>query len=209
LTENLSKTFLLTAIAACGVLIIVFSFLPWVNFESGPQLLKNPLERTISFSLSGTEISRLQGASLGRVGDDCTCKVDFGDGYITAVLGAVVAAAASAAILLRSRGRFLTIPTILASLVTFGMAGYNATGLWKGVTFAGGDLTRVTVNLDGDVRIELFTLTLLAVLAAVLAAVALAIDTRDAQALAAEEMEAEEEALEGEEGTAGEVSGWA
>ncbi|MFQ5471603.1 MAG: hypothetical protein ACE5FA_01790, partial [Dehalococcoidia bacterium] len=160
MAENLSKTFLLTAIAACGVLIVAFSFLPWVNFDSGPLLLEDSLERSISFSLSGTEISRLQGGSLGRVGDGCTCKVDFGDGYITAIFGAVVAVAASAAILLRSRGRFLTIPAILASLVAFGMAGYNATGIWEGVGLS--NITRgSSVNLDGDVRLELFTLTLL------------------------------------------------
>jgi hypothetical protein len=209
LADNLSKTFLLIAIAMCGAIIVVLSFMNWVDFAADdPFVLGTPLE-DLSFTLDGTDVSRIQGAielpEARLQGENaCTCRAGFGDGYITAIFGAIVVALASVAILLQSRIRVLTVAAILASLVAFGIAGYNATGVWEGVGGTSGE--GAFLNLDGDVRIELFTLTALAALAAVLGAAVIAIDTRDAQALAAADLEAEE-ALEGEEGAAEEVSG--
>ena len=211
LAANLSKTFLLIAIATCGAFIIVLSFMNWVDFAVDDHfVVGTPLE-DLSFTLDGSNVSRIQGAvDLANASDQgenaCTCRAGFGDGYVTAIFGAIVVGLASASILLRSPVRVLTMAAILASLVAFGVAGYNATGLWEGVGSTSGD--GVFLSLEGEVRLELFALTALAALGAVLGAVVMAIDTRDTRALAAAEMEAEE-GLEGQEGATEEVSGWA
>jgi len=211
LAENLSKTFLLIAIATCGAFIIILSFMNWVDFDADDPFARGTPLENLSFTLDGGDVSRIQGgieiSEASEQGENaCTCRAGFGDGYITAIFGAIVVVLASAAILIRSRVRVLTIGAILASLVVFGVAGYNATGIWEGVGSTSGD--GVFLNLDGDVRIELFTLTTLAALSAVLGAAVVAIDTREAQALAAAEMEAEE-APDNESGMTDEVSGWA
>ncbi len=205
MAENRSQTFLLIAIVICGGFMIVLSFMNWVEFdEDDPFHADTPLAG-LSFVLDGNDVSRLQGAielrdARGQGENACTCRADFGDGYLTAILGAIAMATASGAVLIRSRAGTFVVVAILASFATVAIAGYNATGIWEGVGAASGD--GAFLNLDGDVTFELFALTALAALSAVLGAVVLMVVARDGQAQTAATLEAEEREL-------GEADGWA
>ena len=185
--------------------MIVLSFMSWVEFtEDDPFVAGTPLAG-LSFSVDGPELSRIQGATdhsgAREQGDNAsTCRTGFGDGYLTAILGLVVLAAASGAVLVRSRRATFVIVVVLASLAAVVIGGYNATGIWEGVGAASGD--GAFLNLDGDVTFELFTLTALAALGAVLGAVVLMTAARDALEQAVEEIEAESAEIE-------EANGWA
>lgn len=200
---NRSQTILLIAIAMCGGFIIVLSLMNWVEFqEDDPSVFDTPLAG-FSFTLGGPELSRIQGAielpDAREQGDNaCTCRAGFGDGYITAALGAILLATASAAVLIRSRPAAFAVVAVLASLAAVAIGGYNATGIWEGVGARSGD--GAFLNMTGDVTFELFTLTAVAALGAVLGAVVLMTAARDALE------RAEEEAEEGELEEAG---GWA
>jgi hypothetical protein len=185
--------------AVVGILIIVLSFAPWVEFTPDPEALFEGT--TFSFSLDGTELSRLRGPDYQQPADisgqeefPCSCRSGFGDGYIVALMGLLIVAAAVAGIFLRGRERMAATVVIVAALIAFAVAGYNATGIWQGA--GARSLDDPFVLLDGDVRAELIALTVLSGVAAVMGAVVWSLlprgenDYVDDEELAAEDAEA-------------------
>jgi hypothetical protein len=158
--------------ALAGLLMIALSFANWVDFE--PETDTQEDGPNFSFSLDGTDLSRVRGPDyeqpadiLGQTEYPCSCRVGFGDGYLLMGLGGVIAAAAVVGAAVRLAMRPAAGSIVIASLLAFAIAGYNATGLWEGV--GARTLEDTFVNLDGDVRLELVVLTAIAALPAVLA----------------------------------------
>jgi hypothetical protein len=157
-------------LVACGLLIIPLSFLPWVEFE-GEDLVDGG---TFSFGVAGTELSRLRGPDYYQPADIadqetdvCTCRTDLGDGYFTAILGAIVVLAAAVSFFLGQQGRRAAwAVAIAAGLGAFGIAGYNAAGEWQAIGAANQD--DPFVEMSGTVLPALYILTLAAAAAAVL-----------------------------------------
>lgn len=160
-------------LVACGVIVIALSFLSWVEFK-GEDLVD---DGTFSFGVPGTELSRLRGPDYYQPSDIadqeievCTCRTDFGDGYFTAILGAIVAVAAGASLALGPQGRRATWAlAIAAGLGAFGIAGYNAAGEWQAIGAATQD--DPFVEMSGTVLPTLYILTVAAATAAVLGGV--------------------------------------
>lgn len=192
-SQRLRSTILI-AIAACALVIVAFSFLHWVDFgRADADLFEGGLPP--SFSLDGTEISRIQGANSIESATDatvngCTCRAGFGDGYYVAILGTIVLVMAAAALLTAIDLRLLMAVAIIASLAAFTIAGYNAIADWQGV----GRATQMQPlqNLDGEVRAELYLLVAAAGLAAVLGGAVLATAARPAPEYEPDEDETDE-----------------
>lgn len=184
MTAELARTLLLIGLSTCAAFVVVLSFFPWVDFapEVNPTLIPAPAAETI-FSLDGTELSRIRGAmtieeTADQESDACSCRNDFGDGYIVAVLGIVAFAGAAGSLYLRSGARSLVLVATGAAVAAFAIAGYNGIAVWEGV---GRSIqAEQLMNLDGSVRAELYALTALAGLAAVLGGAVLATTVRPA-----------------------------
>lgn len=183
MTAELARTLLLIGLATCGAVVILLSFMPWVEFTPEenadiPELREDPI-----FSLDGTELSRIRGpVTFDETADQdapaCSCRSDFGDGYLVAILGGVTIAAAGLALFVRGAARSVVLVAMLASVGAFSIAGYNAIAIWEGVGRA--DLSDQFTNLDGDVMPALYALTALAALGAVLGGAVLATLARPA-----------------------------
>lgn len=172
-----ARQMLLLGIAACAVFLIVLSFLPWVEFITAPVEpgILGDLRPQISFSLDGTELSRLRGTDydqpadiLGQETNPCTCRVSFGDGYVVAAFGLALLGVAGAGLFLPLATRFVAVLAMAISLVALLVSGYNATGDWMGV--GARTLDDTFVNLDGTVQPALWALVAVSALAAVLGA---------------------------------------
>lgn len=173
------------------MVMIAFSFLHWVDFGRSDASLFETVPPP-AFSLDGTETSRIQGANSVESATDaavngCTCRAGFGDGYYVAILGGIVLLAAAAVVFTRIDVRVLMGVAIVAGLAAFTIAGYNAIADWQGVGRA--TQSQPLQNLDGSVRAELYLLTAVSGLAAVLGAGLLATMAREP------EFEEEEEDL--------------
>jgi hypothetical protein len=204
--------YVLLAIAACAVLIAVLSFLPWVEFSYEPSGLDNNLP-SFSFTLDGTEVSRLRGPDydqpadiVGQETNPCTCRVDAGDGYITAGLGLILLAVAGAGLFLPAVSkRLVAILTIAAALLAFVVAGYNALGDWEGVGAPSFDAE--FANLDGTVQPALWALVAVSIVAAVLGAVMWSLER--AAEREEDDFEYDEETSEPEKALTERAEGWA
>jgi hypothetical protein len=159
------RTVLLLAIAACGLLIAALSFAPWVAFEStigGPD--------AVSFDLSGTETSRLRDVetlernTIQPEDGWCSCRVEIGDGYLTAAMGVLLVAAAGLA-LATGRDQLATAPGVVLAMIAFAGAGFNAAGEWHALIWTSESFTE---EVGGSATVWLW------LLAAVAAAGALA-----------------------------------
>jgi hypothetical protein len=177
--------------------MIALSFLPWVSFE-GDDLVN---DGTFSFGVSGTELSRLRGPDYYQPADIadqqtdvCTCRTDFGDGYLTAALGAVVAIAAVVGLVLSARRRVASLVAIGASLGAFIVAGYNAAGEWQAIGAAAQD--DPFVEMTGSVEPALIALTGIAAISAVLGSILLWMELQQADIEYEEDDEQTEETLE-------------
>lgn len=182
MTAELARTLLLIGLATCGAVVILLSFMPWVEFTPEPFTIAGSSDGA-SFSLNGTEVSRIQGAvtiqeALDQTAEACSCKRSLGDGYLVAILGGVTIAAAGLALFVRGAARSVVLVAMLASVGAFSIAGYNAIAIWEGVGRA--DLSDQFTNLDGDVMPALYALTALAALGAVLGGAVLATLARPA-----------------------------
>jgi hypothetical protein len=89
--------------------------------------------------------------------------------YLVAGFSGGVVAASLAGLVLRAGARLFAALAVVASLLAFAIAGYNATGYWEGV--GARTLEDTFVNLDGDVRLELIALTIVAAVPAILGAI--------------------------------------
>jgi hypothetical protein len=182
LTAELARTLLLIGLATCAAFVVMLSFFPWVDFapEVNPTVSPPQTAETI-FSLNGTELSRIRGAmtideTADQESDACSCRSDLGDGYIVAILGLVAFVGACAALYIRSGARSLVFVATLAIIGAFTIAGYNAIAVWEGVGRSFD--TEHLMNLDGSVRTELYVLTAIAGLAAILGGAVLATTMR-------------------------------
>jgi hypothetical protein len=182
LTAELARTLLLIGLATCAAFVVMLSFFPWVDFapEVNPTVSPPQTAETI-FSLNGTELSRIRGAmtideTADQESDACSCRSDLGDGYIVAILGLVAFVGACAALYIRSGARSLVLVATLAIIGAFTIAGYNAIAVWEGVGRSFD--TEHLMNLDGSVRTELYVLTAIAGLAAILGGAVLATTMR-------------------------------
>jgi hypothetical protein len=182
LTAELARTLLLIGLATCAAFVVMLSFFPWVDFapEVNPTVSPPQTAETI-FSLNGTELSRIRGAmtideTAEQESDACSCRSDLGDGYIVAILGLVAFVGACAALYIRSGARSLVLVATLAIIGAFTIAGYNAIAVWEGVGRSFD--TEHLMNLDGSVRTELYVLTAIAGLAAILGGAVLATTMR-------------------------------
>jgi hypothetical protein len=175
-----TRTLLLAGIAVCGLLIVALSFLPWVRFTSVPLEASNviAIEGQIpddtSITISGAETSRLRDLEvigLNTVKEEdgwCSCRVGFGDGFITAAMGLVLVAAAGLA-LLAGRDRPAAALSAGASLSAMILAGLNAIADWQALAWT---QQRHLEAVDGTVQPALIALVAAGAAGAVLAAAA-------------------------------------
>jgi hypothetical protein len=166
-----ARELLLMSVAACGLLIVVLSFLPWVKFSS--LTFESSSTEGLSFTISGTETSRLRDLEvidIDTVQEEhewCSCRVDTGDGYVTAALGGLLALAAAAALATR-RDRAAMPVAVIAALCTLFLAGYDALGKWQAFVWTDLGLTEA---VDGSPTWQLWTIMAASAVAAVLARV--------------------------------------
>jgi hypothetical protein len=165
-----SRTALIALLAICGVLIVVLSFLPWLSFSSiDTDSLEPQIFPDTSIDIAGTETSRLRDIetierdTIQEVDEWCSCRVDFGDGYVTAIFGLVITAAAGLAWFAGRTGPAASIATV-ASAITLAIAAYNAFGEWNAFAWTE---ERHTEALEGTVTPFLWLLVASAALAMV------------------------------------------
>lgn len=204
MTAELTRTLLLIGLATCAAFVAILAFFPWVDFTPDP--LSDPLAPAgRPFSLTGTELSRIRGAvtieeASNQMGEACSCKNEFGDGYLVAIVGAIAFAGASAALYFRAGARTLVLVSMVAALGAFAVGGYNAIAIWEGV---GRSHREAAIsNLDGTVRLELYALTAVAAVAAILGGAVLATTIGPAP-------DEDEYAWDDESPEMEEMSGWA
>jgi hypothetical protein len=166
---------LFAAIGVGGLLIVALSFLPWVRFTSIP-LDDSSLSQTpdTSVTISGAETSRLRDLEvigLNTVKEEdgwCSCRVGFGDGYVTAAMGLVLVAAAGLAFL-AGRERPAASVSAAGSLAALLIAGFNAIADWQALAWT--ELRHLEA-VQGTVQPALIALVVAGAAGAVLAATA-------------------------------------
>jgi hypothetical protein len=197
---------LIAGIAVCGVLVTMFSFAPWLRFHSISDALTTPGAAQASVRVRGTHISRLRDKeSLARtdvqsVDGWCSCRVTIGDGYLTAVLGVLLIAAAAAAYV-GGRDRPAAMVGVAASLGALGVAGFNGIASWQAYVWT--DLQALEIT-DGTVQVWLSLLVAAAAASAVLSGLLWGAGAEEVheEILAEEEEEwDEEDGYEGPSGT--------
>jgi hypothetical protein len=159
---------LYAGLAVCGLLIALLSFLPWLHFNS--LTIEGDTSPKASVSLSGTHTSRWR--DLENIGRDdvqdvdgwCSCHVGAGDGYLTALLGLVIAVTAAGGWYL-GQDRAAAMAGILASIGVLALAGFDAVSGWHAYIWTSAQQLEFT---NGSLQPAL----ILAVVAAALAAVA-------------------------------------
>ena len=166
-------TRLYAGLAVCGLLVIVLSFLPWVQFHSGT--FEGDTGEKVTLTLSGTHTSRWR--DLDRIGRNdakeedgwCSCYVSAGDGFLTAGLGAMLVAIAAFG-WRTELDRPASIAGGIVSLGVLGLAGFDAIADWQAIIYT--NLQRLEA-VDGSVKPALIALIGAAAVAAVLSGFAL------------------------------------
>ncbi len=166
-----SRAVAIALLAACGALMMLLSFLPWISFSSfESDFLDGDFLPDTSISITGTETSRLRDIetierdTIKEVDQWCSCRVSFGDGYLVAALGFAVMGTAALAFLSGRSGPAGSIATV-ASGIALTVAAYNAMADWR--AFAWTD-ERQTEVLDGAVTPFLWALVAVCAAATVL-----------------------------------------
>ena len=166
-------TRLYAALAVCGLLVILLSFLPWVKFHSGT--FEGDTGAKVTITLSGTHTSRWR--DLDEIGRNdakeedgwCSCYVSTGDGYLTAFLGAALVAIAVFG--WRSElDRPASIAGGIISLGALGISGFDAIADWQAIIYT--NLQRLEAA-DGGIQPALLAVVAASALAAVLSGLAL------------------------------------
>ena len=166
-------TRLYAGLAVCGLLVILLSFLPWVQFHSGT--FEGDTGEKVTLTLSGTHTSRWR--DLDRIGRNdakeedrwCSCRVGLGDGYFTAALGAGLVAIGAFG--WRTKlDRTASIAGGIVSLTALGVAGFDAIADWQAIIYT--NLQRLEA-VDGSIQPAVIALVAVAGLAAVLCGLAL------------------------------------
>jgi hypothetical protein len=159
---------LFAGLAACGLLMIGTSFLPWVRFHS--LTFAGDTAPPVSVTFSGAHISRWRDLStVGRndvqnVNGWCSCEVSLGDGYLTAGLGLAVVIVALGG-WLTGRDRAAAMAGIVASISALGLAGFDAIAKWSAYIWTTAQDLEVA---NGRIQVGLIALVAACVLAALL-----------------------------------------
>ncbi len=132
-------TTVFAVIAIAGLVVIVFSFLPWIDFPG-----------TARGSLHGNDVAGI---------------TDIGDGYLTTALGALTVALAIAGIFRRNWSRLLLPALGAAGLGIFVVATRDALTDWQ----TNRSFSDVIDPVDGDITAFLWALTALGLVVALLA----------------------------------------
>jgi len=160
----------LLALAICGLLVIGLSFAPWLNFEG--TIAAADGSRT-SFDLNGTDVSRLRDLeSVGRQDIEekdgwCSCRVDLGDGYFTALLGLGLLTVVGLNVL-TGGNRPAALFAVTVSVGALGLTGWNAVADWGALTYSPDALLE---EVEGSPTAWLWLLVAVEVAAAVLGTV--------------------------------------
>jgi hypothetical protein len=187
---------LLAAIAVCGFLMIALSFLPWVSFSSIDVEVLSPVNLPdTSIPIAGTETSRLRDTevitttTIREEDEWCSCRVAFGDGYITAALGLAIVGAAAVAFFTGRAGIAGSVGAV-AGLISLLLTGYNAMGIWEAFAWT---TERHSEVLEGTITVGLWALVAVSGLASIIG-VALFTLARRAEAEDEDYVEYEEDA---------------
>jgi hypothetical protein len=167
-----ARIVLFMGIAGSGLLIFALSFLPWLHFQS------EGLEGSglgVSIHLAGTETSRLRDLEVINIDtvqeEDgwCSCRVDFGDGFLTAGLGILIVAGAGLALLWR---RYVpgAAAAVTGGLLALAVGGFNAIADWQALAWTEG---RHLEAVSGSVQPALLVLVIIAGVASVISVVTL------------------------------------
>lgn len=164
---------LLILAAICGVLMALLSFASWVHFSTigygeTPGEAINP----VSIDLNGYETARsrdreeLRGGDIAEEEGWCSCRVGFGDGFITAALGGFVLVTAAGALATR-QDRPFAIGMIGASVGSLLLSGFNALGEWQAIVWTRASQTEF---VNGSVEPALWALVVVSTIGALLGA---------------------------------------
>jgi hypothetical protein len=157
---------LFAGLAACGLLMIGTSFLPWIRFHS--LTFAGDTAPPVSVAFSGAQISRWRDLqTVGRndvrsVNGWCSCEVSLGDGYLTAGLGLAVVIVALGG-WLTGRDRAAAIAGIVASISALGLAGFDAIAKWSAYIWTPAQDMEVA---NGRIQLGLIALVVACVFAA-------------------------------------------
>lgn len=163
----------LAAVALLGLVIVVLSFMTWLEFESDNPRPTSDEDQVVSVELSGDETSVWRDLdTIGTEIDDeesgwCSCRADFGDGYLTAALGVLLVALASAAAFTRVSGT-AALAAVITSLAVVVIAGFNAFADWNATWLVGS----TPVIGKGDVQLALYGVVVAGAIAAILSVAA-------------------------------------
>jgi hypothetical protein len=157
---------LFAGLAACGLLMIGLSFLPWIRFHS--LTFAGDTAPPVSVTFSGAHISRWRDLnSVGRndvqtVNGWCSCDVGLGDGYLTAGLGLAVVVVALGG-WLTGRDRAAAMAGIVASISALGLAGFDAIAKWSAYIWTTAQNLEVA---NGRIQLGLIALVVACIFAA-------------------------------------------
>ena len=157
---------LFAGLAACGLLMIGTSFLPWVRFHS--LTFAGDTAPPVSVTFSGAHISRWRDLdTVGRndvqnVNGWCSCEVSLGDGYLTAGLGLAVVVVALGG-WQTGRDRAAAMAGIVASISALGLAGFDAIAKWSAYIWTTAQDLEVA---NGRIQLGLIALVVACILAA-------------------------------------------
>jgi hypothetical protein len=165
-------TRLYAGLAVCGLLIAVLSFLPWVKFESVE--IAGDTSPKASIDLAGIHTSRwrdLEELDRDTPQEDgwCSCRVGFGDGWLTAGLGLLLVAIAAGGWYIE-HDRAASVAGGLVALGVLSIAGFDAIADWQAIIYTN---IQGLEAAEGSVQAPLIVLLLTAAVAAVLAGLAL------------------------------------
>jgi hypothetical protein len=140
---------LLLVITAAGVAVILLSFQHWVDFE----------------------ITKLRGT-------DADAATGISDGWFVAGLGVAIVLLAGGVLFRPQTAPFLLPAIAVAAICVLGIAGYDAVSDWPARGVSGGTQGGVLSQVQGDPTIWLYTISALAIIIAVSAAVLRGIQLR-------------------------------
>lgn len=156
------------------------SFAPWISFTSAVPALAGTPDAEID--VPGSRLSAFRDRELiGRSevpSEDgwCSCRVGFGDGYFTALLGLMIGGGAVAAMFFGHTARLPGL-AIIAGLTALALTGYNAFAEWRALAYTNISFLE---EVKGSRTAWLYLLLGVEALAAVLGAVLWGILQQDA-----------------------------
>jgi hypothetical protein len=159
----------IAAMVVGGLLIVLLSLAPWVQFRSVDAEGVTPTAPKAEVTVNGTSLSRWRDdENLLRndpesVDGWCSCHIALGDGYLTAALGGILVVAAAIA-LARRVDRPMAIAGTVAAVGTFVVGAFNAFGEWNAYVWTPLQNLEIT---KGEVQPALYALVAASAVSAV------------------------------------------